>query len=156
MNKTIITAIVVAIIFGGGGFYGGMQYASGQKSPLTTQRPGHFGGRGGGNFVPGQGGANSNASFVSGQITAKNGNSLTIQSRDGSSKIVILSGSTAVGKSVSGSLSDLATGQNVMITGTTNSDGSVTAENVQIRPAAPAGGHGRPATNTAAPSNAGN
>lgn len=133
MNKTVITAIIVAVIFGGGGFYGGMQYA---KSSTTSKHQGR-------NFAAmrgvrgGSSGPNSNASFIAGQITAKNGNSLTVQSRDGSSKIVILSGSTAIAKSVSGSASDLAAGQNVMITGTTNSDGSVTAENIQIRPSTP-------------------
>ena len=37
-------------------------------------------------------------------------------------------------KSTSGSLSDLSKGENVVIIGQTNSDGSVSAESVQIRP----------------------
>ena len=140
MNKTIITAIIVAVIFGGTGFYGGMQYAN---NTAASQKSSRFGGAGSGNFAGmrgGQGrmgGANSNGGFVTGQITAVNGSSLTVQSRDGSSKIILYSGSTTVGKSVNGSASDLSTGENVMINGTANSDGSVTAQNIQIRPTTP-------------------
>lgn len=138
--------IAIAVIFGAGGFYGGMQYAN---SSAASQKSSRFGGAGGGNYAAmrgGQGagrggaamgGANGNGGFITGQITAVSGSSITVQERDGSSKIVLYSGSTAVGKTVSGSVSDLAAGDNVMITGAANSDGSVTAQSIQIRPAAP-------------------
>jgi hypothetical protein len=55
--------------------------------------------------------------------------------QDGSSKIVYFSDSTMIGKSTQGAASDLNTGEQVMANGTSNPDGSITAQNIQIRPA---------------------
>ena len=159
-KKAIITAIVVAVIFGGGGFYGGIVYgknaAVSQRQNNFAQMGGNFSGRSGNN-AGGTGSAGQNrqsgamrngGGFIAGQITAKDDKSITVQDRSGSSKIILYSGSTTVGKAVAGATSDLSTGENVMVSGTTNSDGSVTAENIQIRPATPQGqanGAGAPA-----------
>lgn len=61
-------------------------------------------------------------------------NSLTIKLQDGSSKIVILSDKTAYVKSDKASKTDLKAGETVAVFGTDNSDGSVTAQNVQLSP----------------------
>jgi hypothetical protein len=53
---------------------------------------------------------------------------------DGSSKIVNISPSTTYSKTDTGSKSDLKTGIRVAAIGSPNSDGSVTAQNVQINP----------------------
>jgi len=37
-------------------------------------------------------------------------------------------------KAAQGSMSDLSIGENVTVTGVTNSDGSITAQSVQVRP----------------------
>ena len=65
--------------------------------------------------------------------------------QDGSTKIVLVGSSIEITKSAAGSVEDLATGINVTVVGTANSDGSVTAESVQIRPAGavPFGGPAR-------------
>lgn len=149
MNKKyIVIALVAIIVVGAGGFYGGTRYES---SHLTSA--GQLRGTGGaGNFAGGgtgqgrratgtgqggPGGAGANGGFTTGNIIAADSNSITVQMRDGSSKTVYYSGSTAIGKTAAGSSSDLSNGEGVMITGTANSDGSITAQNIQIRPAQP-------------------
>jgi hypothetical protein len=69
---------------------------------------------------------------ISGEITAQDDKSLTVKTQDGSSKIVILSETTKVNKTSEGSKSDLKTGEQVMIIGTSNSDGSFNAQTVSI------------------------
>jgi hypothetical protein len=143
-GKSLAITIIIALVVGVGGFYGGTIYEKGSLSKqglLRSSASGQGGnegqrgpgGQGGGRFGQGPGGANGN--FVAGQITAKSDNSITVQGRDGSSKIVFFSGSTSIGKAVQGATSDLASGQQVVVSGTNNSDGTVTAQNIQIRPA---------------------
>ncbi|SRR5258708_3643163 len=123
-NKNIIIAAVIALIIGGGaGFFGGMQY---QKSQ-TPQR--QFGN---GNRGNGMGRLGANGMAVRGQVISVDNNSITVKMPDGSTKIVILSSTTMIGKSTTGSVTDLTNGVNVTIFGNTNSDGSVTAQNVQV------------------------
>jgi hypothetical protein len=55
------------------------------------------------------------------------------------SKIVFLSPATKVEKTVSGLVSDVVVGNQVVITGVVNSDGSVNATSIQLRPATVAG-----------------
>jgi hypothetical protein len=52
--------------------------------------------------------------------------------QDGSTKIVLVSATTQITKSATGTQADLKTGENVVVTGTPNSDGSLTATNVQL------------------------
>ncbi len=137
-SKNIIIIIIALLAVGGGAFYGGMIYG---KNSVASQRSAGFAGRQpgqagqGGRFM--RGGAGASGSFVSGQIASEDSNSITVKSQDGSSKIVFFSGSTNIGKTAQGSSSDLTTGENVVVTGTNNSDGSVNAQNIQIRPAQP-------------------
>jgi hypothetical protein len=76
----------------------------------------------------------SGLGFVFGEIIAKDDTSITIKFQDGSSRIVFYADSTEVGKFENGSLNDLEVGKSVTVTGKTNSDGSITAQSIQIRP----------------------
>lgn len=143
MNNSLIVSIVAAaIVFGGGGFYAGMQYQAGK----TPSRAG--GAFAGGNFagrIAGAGSRTAGAGGAFGTIIAKDATSITVQLSMGTStasgsKIVLYDTSTQIGKMVTGSTNDLAIGENVTVSGTPNSDGSITAQNIQIRPA----GTGRP------------
>ncbi|MFH0955907.1 MAG: hypothetical protein V1801_01680 [Candidatus Falkowbacteria bacterium] len=144
-NKMLIGFIVAVVIVGAGSFYGGMLYGKSQGGKNTAQnfqnfspeeRAQRFGQMGvgqsrGGNRI-------ADGGFVNGDIIAKDEKSITIKSADGGSKIVFLSNSTQIMKSVDGSALDLETGKNVTIIGSTNSDGSLTAQSIQLRPATPA------------------
>lgn len=137
VSKSLIMTVIVAVIVGAAAFFGGMTY---QKSQVVTSN-GQFAGmmgRNGENST--NGGTRMGRGFgggaVVGQIVSLDKNSITVQLTDGSSKIVNLSVNTTYSKSSTGALSDLADGTKVAVFGTPNSDGSVTAQNVQINPIA--------------------
>lgn len=121
------------IVLAGGMFYAGMKYNQSQ-SPVFTRGVG-------GNFavLGGQGARNANmrggaGGMVSGEIIAKDDQSITVKLRDGGSKIVFLSSTIEVSKFDKGSAADLEIGKSVSVNGTTNADGSVTAQTIQLRP----------------------
>ena len=144
MNKNqVIGGVVALAVVGGGAFYGGITYAKGQ----TPQR-GQFA-AGNGQFFARTGGMGGRTAggFTAGKVLSISGDSMTIQSQQSSStEIVLLSNSTQIEKTVSGTQSDLTTGTNVVVTGSSNSDGSITAQSVQIRPAGAKMFVGRPQT----------
>ena len=126
-NNMIIIVIVVALVVGAGGFFAGMKYQQ-SKSPagrfgnFQNARNGNTGQRAQG-FRP-----------VNGEIISSDDKSITVKLQDGSSKIVLLTDTTSINKSSEGSKSDLKLGEKVAVFGTENSDGSVTAQNVQLNP----------------------
>lgn len=130
-HGTIIAISAVLIV---AAFFGGMKYGQ-------AQAPSQAGGQGGysgqGKFGGGSGGARmrgGNGGFTSGDVLSVDDKSMTLKLRTGGSKIIFLSDKTQVMKSVDGSKSDIKNGASVMVSGTANSDGSVTADMVQIRP----------------------
>lgn len=128
MNNKLIIIGVGAILVGGGLFYGGMKYDQ-NKNIVVTQGRG-FGG--GGQRGGMRGGA------TAGEILSKDDKSITVKLRDGGSKIVITSDATQIQKSTKGSSSDLVVGEQVVVMGAQNTDGSVSAQSIQIRANQPA------------------
>lgn len=136
-NKKIISSVVIGLVIAGLSFWGGVTYGSSKKSSnlLTTRNQGSFGQNGGtrngGNM---RGGGPNGGGFVSGEILSKDDTSITIKESNGGSKIVFISPSTKIEKTVDGTPEDLVAGKQVMITGTTGADGSVSSTSIQLRP----------------------
>ena len=127
-QKQIVSMLVVAVIFAAGGFFGGMKYQQ-NKTPAIAVR-------GQGGNPGGQGrrfGGPNGGSFVGGEVLSTGTNTMTVKNMNGGSQIVILAPSTQYRKAVDGTAADVAVGGQVTVTGTTNSDGSLTAQSVQIR-----------------------
>ncbi len=130
-TKQIISISVIVLLVGGLSFYSGQSYG---KSQVSSRGTGQFGTMGANNR-PGGTRMMTGGGFVTGEVLSKDTNSVTVKMRDGSSKIVFYSASTEVQKSVTGSADDLVVGKNVTVTGKANSDGSITAQSIQLRTA---------------------
>ncbi len=133
--------IITLIIAGGGAFYGGMQYQK-SKSPSSDfqnlrnlspeerqQRLQQMGMPGGS-----RGGNQNGGGFATCEIISKDDKSITFKLRDGGSRIIFYSNSTEISKFVAGTQNDLEVGKTVTVNGSANSDGSITAQSIQIRP----------------------
>ena len=146
MKPIIVFAITVGV--GALAFYGGMQY---QKSQVSTGRA-YTMSQGTGRT--GQTGVSSarrmgSGQPVSGEIISIDDTSLTVKLGDGSSRIVLISNKTIFNKTATVEKSELKVGEKVGVFGTTNTDGSVAAQNVQLNPQFRSGGVGGNATGSA-------
>ena len=152
MTNNIASGVAIMALLVGASFYAGMTYGKksalsgdGQGGPQAGQnfqrgQRGGFGQPGGpqGGGRQGNGGPNM-GDFAGGQIISKDDTSVTIKTRDGGTKIIFLGSATAIDKSVSGVPSDLSVGQQIMVNGKSNPDGSIAAQTIQIRPIDPHG-----------------
>ena len=121
--------VVITLVLMAGSYFVGTKHAASSQQMRGGFAGGMMGGAG--NRLRMGGG------FVTGEVTAKDENTVTVKMRDGSSRIVLYSGTTQVMKSTSGAMDDVAVGSQVMVQGASNSDGSVTAQSIQIRPSMP-------------------
>lgn len=137
-NKNLVTTGVVALIIGlGVGYEGAHALAT---TPKTGAAAFAARGTGGAGFTGARGGNQAAGGLLTGTVAAKDSGSITLNTRDGSSHVVLVTPDTTVSKSVNGSLSDIAVGSTIIVSGSTNSDGSVSATLVQLRPALPNAG----------------
>jgi len=141
-NKTvqIVAGAVIILIIS---FYAGNKY--GQRSALANRNVAAVSsfGQGGNRALNGAGGIRSgqmmNSTPFSGQVISKESTGITIELAGGGSKIIFISSSTPIAKITNGSISDIAVDSSVTVSGSQNSDGTVTARTVQIRSGLPAG-----------------
>jgi len=133
-RKKIALALGIVVVVGVGSFYVGMKYAG--NSRFAACVGGRQFSRAMGNITGQRGGRTSGgagAGFVSGKVISKDKKTITVEVAGGGSKIVFISESIPVMKSTSGSLSDVVVVEQVMINGTSNQDGSLNAQSVQIK-----------------------
>ena len=135
MKKTILVPIITGVLALAIGFSGGSIY---QKSKTPVRQIGTFQMGANGTRTAGTGanratGANTarGGAPVSGTITSMDATSITVQSSDGSSKIVLLSDQTKINKTTDGTTADLKQGQQVMVIGSTT-NGAITAESISL------------------------
>ncbi len=131
-----VVAVAVAALFGGRAW--GQSGSSNDAAETQTAGQGptygdFLGAPGGGSMPAGPGGANrSGGNLLGGSIIAADDSTVTIQTADGSTKIVLISGSTTISVTEEGSLADLVVGEQVAVTGTSNSDGTLTATSIRL------------------------
>ncbi len=131
-NSKKIGLVIVGIIVLVGAFYAGMTYGGNNvRASINSKSM---------NFAQNMGGVRGNRNmggFTNGQIIAKDDKSITVSLMSGGSKIIFLDSNTKVSKQAMGTMADLAVGTQVSIMGAANSDGSINATTVQIRPNTP-------------------
>lgn len=120
----IVWAVVAIIALVGGIFYGKSSTAS---SAASARGPYASSTRSGIGRTAAGGG------LVSGQIISVDVNSMTVSLTNGNSQVVFYSSSTQVMKPTIVPASNLTVGTRVMIGGTSNSDGSLTAQSIQVQ-----------------------
>lgn len=151
-KKTWILAIIAVVVVGGGSFWGGMTYAQNSQASSASSRfaaSGSFAGRSGAGGFAGAGGGATAGTVVqvgTGSFTVQLPYSTSTTATTGT-KLVLVNSVTQVDELESVPVSNIQVGQSVTVTGTSNSDGSVTASTVMVRPSA-TGGSGGPAIQT--------
>lgn len=133
MNNKITVAII-GIVVTGTAFYGGIKYDQQNNTASLRNAVMQRGIGNSGSTRTNLRGSGLNGNFISGEVLSMDDKSITLQMRDGGSRIIFISGSTSVTKSDSGTFADISAGKQISVTGKINSDGSVTAESIQIRP----------------------
>ena len=140
-QNTIILVVILMLVVGGGSFGVGYKVAEGKNSVGTFARNGSMmgnrlndgSGRGTGQGQQAGGMMRGNRQ-IAGEIIALDDKTMTIKMVDGSSKIILLSSTMDISKSVEAPKTDLKVGSKVAVFGTQNTDGSQTATTVELDP----------------------
>lgn len=126
-NQTMASAAAVSM-----NFPEGFQAGDGAALPGDGTRP--VGGRGqGGAFAAPAGDLPGGMTF--GEIESIDGNTLTLTTQAGGTVTVQVTDTTLIEKNASVDVADLAVGESVIVSGSDNDDGSITARSVQVSPA---------------------
>jgi hypothetical protein len=127
-----IVWLVIAIVALGGGFFWG------KASGVASRAAGFAGAYSSSTRRTAAGGG-----LVTGQIATLGSSSITLQLANGNSEVVFYSTSTSVSEPTTVLANTLKVGTTIMVGGTSNSDGSLTAQTIQVRPAGTtSGGYG--------------
>lgn len=128
MKQSNLVIGIIVIVFTTGGFFGGLTY---QRSKIPTYARGQFNM----NLQNGQQARNRvGGEQTVGQILSLDPTTLTVKLPDGSSKIVLLTSTTTYTATTESTQSTLKVGDTIATFGRTNTDGSITAQNIQLNP----------------------
>lgn len=134
-NNNLFITVIAVVITGGIAFFGGMKYQQSKNLSQFRQFSGNFGGI---NNMKNDNNVKQGGRMgfrpVNGEIISADNESITVKLQDGSSKIVFLSNKTTINKADVATKSDLKNGEKIVAFGTENSDGSMTAQNIQLNP----------------------
>lgn len=128
--KKMLPMAIVAIVALVVGYFTGSHFGSGTQQPSGTRNSGNYQQTGG--SAARKFGGTAGAGFVRGNIISKTDTSITVQSPDGSSRIILFSASTPILKSATGTPADILAGDQATVIGSANSDGSITAQSIQL------------------------
>lgn len=127
-RNQIISIVLGGIILLGLGFAGGEQYS---KSVIASGPTSGTGARG--TFAGRMMGGRMGGGGAIGQIVKNDGTNITISLPNGNSELIMLNASTTIAKSTPGAPTDLTAGSRVAVIGSTNADGSISAQSIQLR-----------------------
>lgn len=125
-NQYIVFIALLIIFIAGISFFAGVKY---QENKRNFSNFSNFPAARRGQFIQRQG-----IRPINGEIIEVEEQSFTVKLPDGSSKIVFLTDNTSINRSSAGSKNDLKKGEKILVFGTENSDGSMTAQNIQLDP----------------------
>lgn len=158
MNRTVLMAagLVTLALVAGVSFYSGMLYGQSQVQAAAqtgTRFAGNQNAAPPGGFNPGSGGqtrgqgTGAPGGGIFGQISEVSNGVMVVTDQNGRQTRVKVTDTTLIEKNASVKLSDLTVGESVLVSGTTETDGTMTARSVQVAPAGrfggPNGGAGR-------------
>jgi len=140
MKNNYFMTVVLIVVFAGAGFYGGMKYQQNKSQSFAGQINNRQGGIR--NYPQGNNvGTMKNVGInrggfkpVAGEIISADDKSITVKLQDDSSKIILINDKTQINKAETVNKSELKIGEKVSVFGSENTDGSVTAQNVQLNP----------------------
>jgi hypothetical protein len=129
--------LALVILAAGGGYFYGISVGEARASQARQQLArGRFMGQGnqtrspGQTPQPGQQGGTRSGGGITGTIEAIEGDTLVVNTQEGSLRVKTTD-TTLIEKFTSVGVEELRTGEQVMITGSKNDDGSVTARSIQ-------------------------
>lgn len=141
MNK-IVHIMILVILVGAGSFYGGMMYGGSKGNTVSGTNNGgersfnrediqnRMNRTGGGSMPAFRAGAGG--TVTQGEIISRDDSSITLKLEEGS-KIVFFTTSTVVTQINTSTIGSLNNGIKVMVRGSANEDGSITASSINLQ-----------------------
>jgi hypothetical protein len=122
MKNNLLLIVIISLLIGVSGFFAGMKYQQGKQPTFSRQ------------FGRERGAGRPGSRQTIGEIISRDDKSITVKLQDGSTKIVLFSETTVINKAVRATIDDLKNGERVAVFGTENTDGFISAQNIQLNP----------------------